>query len=218
MHAASVRRVPALIIVRHAQSIWNAQGRWQGHADPPLSDLGELQAEAAARRLAAEGPFDLVVSSDLARARRTAEILAGGAEVAVEPLLREYDVGEWSSLTRPEIEERWPGALARFDEDRSSVPPGGEDAATFAERVDRAGAAVADLAGRNGAGRVLVVTHGGVIRSMARAAGLPERRVGLLSGYRGECTMGGLLPEEPFDLLECDDPREGHTPGVPSPL
>lgn len=210
--------MPALVIVRHAQSVWNAEEKWQGHADPPLSEIGERQARAASRRLAPDGPFDLVVSSDLVRARRTAELLSGNPEVSVEPLLREYDVGQWSGLTRPEIERRWPGMLARFSGDLRSTPPGGEDRWAFDERVSDAAVAVALLAQREGAERVLVVTHGGVIRSLARRAGLPELRIGLLCGYRGECREGDLFPDEPLNLLECDDPRDRHTPEVRSPL
>src|ERR687894_1848010 len=102
-----------LLLVRHGESRWNARGRWKGWADPPLSDLGRAQAEAAAP---AAAPVDAVVSSDLQRARETAELMAAVLEVddvLVETDLRERDVGDFTGLTRAEIEERWPGILSQ---------------------------------------------------------------------------------------------------------
>src|SRR5688572_19392365 len=88
-----------LLLLRHGQSTWNADGRWQGQADPPLSPLGEEQARDAARRLA-PGQFSRVLASDLRRARQTAEILADALRLPVEvdPDLREIDVGDWQGL------------------------------------------------------------------------------------------------------------------------
>src|SRR5690606_34165227 len=94
-----------VLLVRHGQSEWNAIGRWQGQADPPLSDLGRLQAREASRAL---GTVDAVWASDLQRAVETAAIIAGElgvGPVVVDPDLRERDAGEFSGLTRPEIEE-----------------------------------------------------------------------------------------------------------------
>src|SRR5215212_9752003 len=101
-----------VLMVRHGQSTWNALGRWQGQADPPLSPLGHAQARAA---VASVGAVDLVVASDLERARVTAEIMAEGLGVgpaAVDSRLREIDAGPWSGLTRAEIEAGWPRWLA----------------------------------------------------------------------------------------------------------
>src|SRR5687767_11323336 len=94
-----------VLLVRHGQSEWNATGRWQGQADPPLTDLGRRQARSAA---AALGTVDAVFASDLQRASETALIIAGElgvGPVVVDPDLRERDAGEWSGLTRVEIEE-----------------------------------------------------------------------------------------------------------------
>jgi probable phosphoglycerate mutase len=198
-----------MLIVRHAQSTWNAEGRWQGQADPPLSDLGERQARAAARRLAAEDRFDLVVSSDLIRATRTGALIASelGLEssLRIEVGLREYDVGAWSGCTRDEIEERWPGDLVRFSQGELDSPGAGESRLAFDVRVADAGRSLASQAVAGGAQRVLVVAHGGVIRSMARRAGLPDQRTGHLAGYRGSFEEDGLFPSEAVDLLEGDD-------------
>ena len=99
------------LLIRHGQSEWNADGRWQGQADPPLTDLGRHQALHASRNL---GVVDAIVASDLQRATETALIIAGELGVGplvLEPGLRERDAGEWSGLTRAEIERDWPGYL-----------------------------------------------------------------------------------------------------------
>jgi probable phosphoglycerate mutase len=205
--------MPDLLILRHAQSTWNAEGRWQGQADPPLTPLGQCQARQAARRLSGGQPFDLVVSSDLSRAVETAVLinteLGSGARHEIEASLREYDVGAWSGHTRDEIEAKWPGYLSRFGQGELDYPPGGESRADFDERVAQAGRWVAARARAKGSKRVLVVTHGGVVRSLARLAGRPETRTGHLAGYRGIIGTGGLSPSEPVDLLVGEDDSSG---------
>jgi probable phosphoglycerate mutase len=198
--------MPGLLLLRHAQSVWNQTGRWQGWADPPLSAIGEQQVEQAAGRLTGEPPFELVASSDLIRALRTAHMLAAAldlpATTLIEPGLREYDVGAWSGQTREEIEARWPDEIDRFNRGDLDAPPGGEDRAGFDARVIRAGRQVAAAAQAACASRVLVVAHGGVLRALARAAGQPEYRIGHLAGYRGRHAAGGLLPDTPVNLLD----------------
>jgi len=186
--------MPAVLIVRHALSAWNMDGRWQGQADPPLAAEGEEQARAAARRV---GAVDLVVTSDLERARRTGELLAPGAPLVTEPGLREFDVGDWSGRTRAEIERLWPGELAQFDAGRLDAPPGSEGRRQFEERVAEAAARLATRAD----GRTLVVTHGGVVRALARRQ---DRRNGLyrhLCGFEAEVKGGTLSLLHPVDLL-----------------
>ena len=97
------------LVIRHGESEWNAQRRWQGQADPPLTDLGRMQAHAAVEKL---GTFDLLASSDLQRARSTAEIIGHRLGIELLPAdsrLRETDVGEWQGLTVEEIEAAYPG-------------------------------------------------------------------------------------------------------------
>jgi probable phosphoglycerate mutase len=194
------------LLIRHAQSVWNAEGRWQGWADPPLSAGGEQQTRRSAARLRDEPPFDVVVSSDLARARRTAQLMAEVLEVPgphwIEAGLREYNVGEWSGCTVQQIESRWPGETARFAGDAQFAPPGGESRTHFDARVVAAGRRVATQATAGELGRILVVAHGGVVRALARAAGQVEYRVGHLAGYRGWFTAAGLCPVHPVDLLD----------------
>jgi len=205
--------MPDVLILRHAQSTWNAEGRWQGQADPPLTPHGECQARMAARRLSSEEPFDLVVSSDLSRAVQTAALmnteLGAGAPHEIESSLREYDVGAWSGHTREEIEAKWPGYLDRFSQGQLDFPPGGEPRAQFDERVAEAGRWVAARAQVRGSQRVLVVSHGGVVRSLARLAGQPETRTGHLAGYRGNITAGVLFPTDTLDLLVGEDDASG---------
>lgn len=178
--------VTRLLLVRHGQSEWNAVGRWQGWADPPLTDLGAEQSRLAT---AAVGPVDAVVASDLRRAVDTATILAEGLDagpVAVEPSWRERDVGEWTGLTRAEIDQRWPGALATSTPD----PPGGESPAQL---VARALGAVEQLTWGYPDGVVLVVTHGGVIRGLERHLGVDPEPLPNLGGVWLEVEAGRMV-------------------------
>lgn len=194
-----------MLLIRHAQSVWNVEGRWQGHADPPLSETGIEQAHAAAARV---GMVDAVVSSDLERARRTAALLIPTCTATEEPALREYDVGRWSGLTRAEIEAAWPDELARFDSGHLAGPPGAEPRPEFEARVLGALTRLGRDWLEAGLDRVVVVTHGGVIRTVARVQRWPEGRVGHLSGYevevRGEAEVkgGALALLRPVDLID----------------
>jgi len=197
-----------LLLVRHAQSTWNAAGRWQGWSDAPLSDLGRRQAEEAGRSLAALGLRpDLVACSDLARARATAEALASalayGRELVVDPDLREQDLGEWNGLERSEIEARWPEELAGRSAGRLGPVPGGEAAEHFASRCSRALARLA----ASGAEDVVVVAHGGVVIATEQALGVssPDRRHANLGGWWLQTESSGsevqLRAVAPVDLL-----------------
>ena len=177
-----------LLLVRHGESTWNAVSRWQGQADPPLSPFGERQAEDAALRLAEIATITAVWASDLVRARRTGDLIAkhlGIAHVGEEPRLRERDVGAWSGLTREEIEERWPGYLAA----RRSPPDFEDDD----ELLTRTRAGLAAAVDGSGPGDVLVVTHGGVIRTIERSLGAIPDRLPNLGGR-------WLLVDAPTDL------------------
>lgn len=169
-HGAGTR----LLLVRHGESTWNADGRWQGQADPPLSSLGERQATEAATRV--DG-FDAIWSSDLARARQTAEIVASRLEIDVrlDARLRERDAGEWQGHTRAEIDEQWPGYLAS-----GRRPPGYESDEALLARVL---AAIAEIGGAHPRESVLVVVHGGIVRTLERHLG--EDLHGLLPNLGG---------------------------------
>lgn len=169
---ASEGSAPALLFVRHAESTWNAAGRWQGQGDPPLSDRGREQARALSARLSAFG-IEALVSSDLRRAVETAQLAGAplGLSPRLDPQLREHDVGAWSGLTHAEIEARWPEDLARLRAGDLDVRPGGgESRRALRARVEAAIASLErELAGR----RVAIVTHRGVVRALA-----PEVRLG----------------------------------------
>ena len=170
-----------VLFVRHGQSEWNATGRWQGQADPPLSDLGRAQARAAAHSL---GALDAIFASDLQRAAETATIISstlGVGPVIIDPDLRERDAGEWSGLTRDDIHERYPGYLS---DDRHSAfaprggrpwrPPGWEADDALLERVLRSVVRIHEAVPD---GEVLVVSHGGVIYALEGHTGEPFHRM-----------------------------------------
>lgn len=163
-----------VLIARHGQSEWNAAGRWQGQADPPLSDLGRAQAAGAAELL---GAFDAIVASDLDRALTTAMIIAdrlGIGPVMVEPAFRERHAGEYQGLTRDEIEARYPGNL-----DAGIWPPGWEPDTDVHARVDDA---LERVRLEIGSGDVLIVSHGGVIYSLEAHHGASHERIANLGG------------------------------------
>jgi broad specificity phosphatase PhoE len=164
-----------LILIRHAQSQLNAEQRWQGRSDSPLSALGREQALALARELR-DLRLDAVVASPLARAVATAEPLAAGRGLAIElaPALSELDVGHWGGRTREEIACAWPEELVRFDaEDLDARAPGGESRREVGRRV---GVAVAALAQRYASRRIAVVTHLGVILALVPGLRLANAR------------------------------------------
>jgi probable phosphoglycerate mutase len=174
MSAPSPDGVTRVLLVRHGESTWNAAKIWQGQADPPLSALGEQQAADAAHHV--DG-VDAIWSSDLVRARRTAEIVADsrGLRVVLDGRFRERDAGAWQGLTRTEIEARFPGYLAS-----GRRPPGYEGDAALTERS----VAALDAIGADHPGQsVLVVTHGGVVRTLERHLGAADE--GLLPNLGG---------------------------------
>jgi len=169
-----VVRVTTLLLARHGQSTWNAEQRWQGQADPPLSDLGREQAHLAA---GAVGAVDLIAASPQQRALETATIISesiGVGPVLVVDDVRERSAGSWSGLTRTDIDEQFPGWL---DEGRRP-----DDFESDDELLARVLPALDLIAGSSPGGAILVVCHGGVIRAVEQHLGLSEGRVPNLSG------------------------------------
>ncbi len=166
--------VTRLLLVRHGQSTWNAERRWQGQADPPLSELGRSQAVRAAARI---GTLDAIVASPQQRAFETAQLIAaelGLGPVVTIPDLRERAAGPWSGLTVEEIEARYPGFLA--DHRR---PEGYEN---DQDLFGRTGPALRALARHLPGQHVLVLTHGGVIHNFEESLGIHAKRVPNLWG------------------------------------
>jgi broad specificity phosphatase PhoE len=163
--------VTTLILARHGETDWNRENRFQGHADPPLNELGREQSAELAEALVGEG-ITRVYTSPLRRAAETAQIVGRrlGMEAAPVEALREIDVGSWSGLTREEVAARFPEAYARWLE---RAPLGFDDGETYAELAARVLPAVHELAERHPAETLLVVTHGGPSRVLqAHAAGI----------------------------------------------
>ena len=131
-----------MLIVRHGESLWNVEHRWQGWIDIELTERGEAQARARGRELAEAGHrFSAVASSDLVRAHRTAALLAealGVQEHLVDEGFRERFGGEWQGLTQHEIEQRYPAERAAWMSGEMPTPPGGETIEAMLERFDAA--------------------------------------------------------------------------------
>jgi broad specificity phosphatase PhoE len=146
--------VTTLLLVRHGETDWNADGRLQGQTDRPLSDYGRGQARQLAEDLEGEG-LDAIYSSDLSRARETAEIVGErlGLPVELDPDLREKDWGTWEGLTSVE---------------RDRVEFVGESTEAHQERMLRALRRISER--HPGDARVLVVTHGGSMRRVQASA------------------------------------------------
>jgi broad specificity phosphatase PhoE len=196
----SVAGVTSALLVRHGQSEWNALGRWQGQADPPLTDLGRAQARHAARSV---GSVGAIVASDLQRAAETATILSaelGVGPVVVDPDLRERDAGAWSGLTRVEIDERFPGYLQPHPDEGEPTswaprrPPGWESDDALLARAVAALRRVHDLVPD---GTAVVVTHGGLVYTVEEHLGAHFERIANLEGRWVE-----LGPDGPVRLGE----------------
>jgi 2,3-bisphosphoglycerate-dependent phosphoglycerate mutase len=157
-----------LIVMRHGETDWNRQHRFQGQIDVPLNAAGRAQAERLAQRLAHEA-FDAVVASDLQRARSTAELAAAGRTIVCEPLWREQSFGVLEGLDAPTIIDQHPqlwSSWLRHDADYA-LPGGGESVRMFHTRVL---SALQRLVQRHNGTRVAVFTHGGVLDMLWRAA------------------------------------------------
>ena len=172
-----------LLLLRHGRTAWNEQSRFQGQLDVGLDDVGRRQAERAAELLARLRP-DVLVSSDLSRARDTAAALGRrtGREVVLEPRLRETYAGAWQGLTSTEIDERF--GAARMSWRSGSDEPAGGDGERRSEVGARVAAGLLEHAGRLPAGGLLVAaTHGGAASSgLHTLLGVPRENWPVLSG------------------------------------
>ncbi len=162
-----------IVFLRHGESTGNESGVMQGRGSSPLSELGRRQAEAVGKRLRDAEPFDAVVSSDMERAVET--VSAVGVPFDVDPDWREIDVGAWDGVPIAEISTRFPDELAALQRGEPvKIGGSGESIPEFTGRVR--GAMTALVEKTDGAGRVLVSAHGGVVeRAVAIALGIPDR-------------------------------------------
>lgn len=147
------------ILIRHGETDWNIEGRWQGQADVPLNKCGREQAIRTARALAGM-EITAIYSSDLSRARETAEVLASVTKLKVQfdVRLREIHQGEWQGLLASEIQARYPEAFQQRMTDLISVtPPGGETASQVMVRIL---SAIKEIRQMHPGETVAVVSHG----------------------------------------------------------
>lgn len=158
-------------IIRHGETDFNKDGRYQGQTEIPLNATGRLQSQALAGRMA-KVELDVIYSSDLIRAQETARLIAHGRQVLLDPRLREIDVGRVAGLTDAEIARREPAFARARQEDEDRTPfPGGESALDVQRRALEV---FEQIHRRYPAGRVAVVTHGGLIKMVVAAVlGLP---------------------------------------------
>lgn len=163
-----------LLLIRHGQTLWNAEQRYQGQADVPLNELGRRQAEALARRLAGE-TIHVVYASDLQRAVDTAAPLAASHRLGIitDARLRELSFGEWEGCTFEEIRQREPAryqAWLRTPEQFSA--PGGETGAQLRERMQ---AWLEEVRSQHDEQTAVVVAHGGSLMTLLQITlGLPS--------------------------------------------
>ncbi|MDO9598270.1 MAG: histidine phosphatase family protein [Azoarcus sp.] len=189
-----VRTRTRLCLVRHGETAWNAERRLQGHLDVELNEHGLRQAALTARVLAT-AQFEAAYSSDLRRARLTAEIIAGGPlPVTIDAGLRERHYGCFQGLTYTEAEARFPEDYARFlaRDSQLAFSGGGESLQTFANRIkDTLVRIVAAHPGQ----QVLIVTHGGVLDIIHR----------LTTGSALDAARDFTIPNAALNWIEHED-------------
>ena len=179
-----------LVLVRHGETEWNLQGRYQGRADTELSARGVRTARRAAARLASRH-FGLIVASPLRRAAATAAVIAatlGGLPTLFDERLAEIDFGEWQGLTQSEVKSQWPEMLRCWKRAPETFRfPDGE---SLAEALERLRGFVRHPPWRQDEGDVLAVSHAGAIRlAVLSAEGRP------LSQFRDFAVDAGAIHE-----------------------
>jgi broad specificity phosphatase PhoE len=206
-----------ILLIRHGQTDWNAQSRWQGHTDIPLNKTGQSQAQALARRLAS-WPIQAVYSSDLKRAAMTAVPLATSLNLQpiLDPLWRERDVGDFGGLTSQEAKKRYPEVWTTMKNGLLS-PPNGED---WRALRARAATAFERVAARHEGEMIAVVSHGGTLANViAHVLGIPVDQYGRfrLSGNTGLSIVEILEGRSPhLTLLNDTSHLENHN--MPEPF
>ena len=166
-----------ILLIRHGETAWNRERRMQGHIDTPLNDEGLRQARALGAALTREKP-DVIYSSDLQRARTTAQAVADAHDmnVQLDADLRERCYGAFEGLMYEEITARYPREFAAWHarDLHMRFPAGDREAETLDEFHQRSVNALERIARRHQAGRIVVVSHGGVLDCVYRAAtGMP---------------------------------------------
>jgi broad specificity phosphatase PhoE len=176
-----------LIIVRHGETEWNAEGRIQGHTNIGLSEKGAEQARSLGIRLAGMN-IDVAYSSDLKRSSETARLAMGGRDIVLNEtaMLREYHKGEFEGLTLAEIKAQFPDEYPKYlKKDLDYAPKGGESTRDVTARM---ATIMNDIRSNHLDESVLVVSHGGVLRAaMVSLLGMPLE--GNWSFLFGNCSL-----------------------------
>ena len=198
------RVATSILLLRHARSTWNEEGRWQGWADPPLSEEGARAALHAAAHDALRA-VEAAAASDLQRAVGTAELL--GEDRSWPPVrryrgLRERGAGEWTGRTRADIEATWPNALLT---PVVEIPGGEAPAAVTARGV----ATLHRIAAEWPDACVVAVTHGALIRLVEGHLGAPSATVANLGGRWVTADAGRLVLGDKVEPLVAPTPRAG---------
>ena len=166
-------RMGMLLIVRHGETEWNAEGRIQGHTDIGLSEKGAEQAHSLGIRLAGIN-IDVAYTSDLKRSSETAKLALGGRDIVLNEtaMLREYNKGAFEGLTLAEIKARFPDEYPRYlEKDLGYAPKGGESIRDVSARMAKI---INEIKTNHLNETVLVVSHGGVLRAaMVSLLGMP---------------------------------------------
>ena len=188
----------SIYLVRHGESTGNQENRWQGTAEYPLSELGVRQAECVAGYFAGR-PLDAVITSPLARARQTAEIVARaiGCPLESDSRLVEYDVGELAGLRQDEIRDTYPAVFEALTKPGASyvAMPGEEGAEPFRRRIVAAWDHLRDRATSAGWTELAVVTHRAVMMSLVGTMlGLTPQQRSPVRFYNGSISRIDLTP------------------------
>ena len=202
-----------ILLLRHGETAWNAELRLQGHIDIELNDTGRWQARQLAQRLAGEG-LAAIYSSDLRRAHATAEPLAQatGLPIVTDAALRERGFGVFEGLTHAEIELRFPEEAHRWRRREPGFGPGGGE--PLDRFYTRSVAAVARLAAAHAGEAVAVVSHGGVLDCLYRAAVGAELDAPRSWAIGNACVNRLLFTGHGFMLIGWDDRAHLDAPDV----
>ncbi|KAL4582366.1 hypothetical protein LXL04_006913 [Taraxacum kok-saghyz] len=189
-------RFTEVVIVRHGETEWNAEKRIQGHLDIDLNDIGRQQAVAVAERLSGESKISAIYSSDLKRALKTAETIAsrcGGLQVIEDQNLRERHLGDLQGLVYSEAPKIKTKAYEALQSRHTNVeiPGGGE---SLDQLYKRCTSCLQTIASKHRGERVVVVTHGGVIRALHQRA------------YTGTGQRAGKILNVSVNVLHLSDP------------
>ncbi|KAI3760918.1 hypothetical protein L1987_51320 [Smallanthus sonchifolius] len=189
------RTVTEIVVVRHGETEWNAEKRIQGHLDIDLNDVGRQQAAAVAERLSGDSKISAIYSSDLKRALETAETIAsrcGGLQVIQDPSLRERHLGDLQGVVYGDAELKTKAYVALKSDGRDVEIPGGGE--SLNQLYKRCTDSLQKIGSKHRGERIVVVTHGGVIRAL-------HQRASSGNGHRA-----GRILNVSVNLLHLSDP------------